>query len=163
MDPLWSETCWSTFKCFIILIVSTYYILCISWTIKRSIHCPSSSFRRDVPGSTFPNVRSFFVAVFILLLCKRLTKRLTAVTCQPMSQAFPLFFPPVPPSVERSLWSSPNDLTSHRSCFAVDGSRLKVCNTDLSTWRSCRCGWSDCCWYSGKHCAENENVPLYVS
>jgi len=37
MDPLWSETCWSTFKYFIILIVSTYYILCISWIIKCSI------------------------------------------------------------------------------------------------------------------------------
>ena len=34
MDLLWSETCWSTFKYFIILIVSTYYILCISWVIK---------------------------------------------------------------------------------------------------------------------------------
>ena len=34
MDPLWSETCLSTFKYFIILIVSTYYILCISWIIK---------------------------------------------------------------------------------------------------------------------------------
>jgi len=32
--PLWSETCWSTFKYFIILIVSTNYILCISWIIK---------------------------------------------------------------------------------------------------------------------------------
>ena len=31
---LWSETCWSTFKYFIILIVSTYYILCITWIIK---------------------------------------------------------------------------------------------------------------------------------
>jgi len=34
MDPLWSETCRSTFKYFIILIVSTYYILFISWIIK---------------------------------------------------------------------------------------------------------------------------------
>ena len=34
MDPLWSETYWSTFKYFIILIVPTYYILCISWIIK---------------------------------------------------------------------------------------------------------------------------------
>ena len=34
MDPPWSETRWSTFKYFIILIVSTYYILCISWIIK---------------------------------------------------------------------------------------------------------------------------------
>ena len=34
MDPLWSETFWSTYKNFIILIVSTYYILCISWKIK---------------------------------------------------------------------------------------------------------------------------------
>jgi len=34
MDPLWSETRWSALKYFIILIVSTYYILCISWIIK---------------------------------------------------------------------------------------------------------------------------------
>jgi len=34
MDTLGSETCRSTFKYFIILIVSTYYILCISWIIK---------------------------------------------------------------------------------------------------------------------------------
>ena len=33
MDPLWSETCWSTFKYFVILILSTYDILCISWII----------------------------------------------------------------------------------------------------------------------------------
>jgi len=26
MDPLWSETCWSTFKYFIILIIPTKYI-----------------------------------------------------------------------------------------------------------------------------------------
>jgi len=31
MDPLWSETCCSTFKYFIILSVSTYYIMRISW------------------------------------------------------------------------------------------------------------------------------------
>ena len=42
MDPLWSETCWSTFKYFIILIVSTYYILCISWIIKCLIGFLSS-------------------------------------------------------------------------------------------------------------------------
>ena len=34
MDPLWSGTCWSSFKYFIILIISTYYILCIIWIIK---------------------------------------------------------------------------------------------------------------------------------
>jgi len=34
MYALWSEICWSTFKYFIILIVSTCYILCISWIIK---------------------------------------------------------------------------------------------------------------------------------
>jgi len=35
MDPLWSETCWSTFKYFIILIVSTYYIYIEhSWIMK---------------------------------------------------------------------------------------------------------------------------------
>jgi len=46
MDPLWSETYWSTFKYVIILIVSTYYILCISWIIKclipitgSHVHC----------------------------------------------------------------------------------------------------------------------------
>ena len=32
--PVWSETCWSTFKYFIILILSINYILCISWIIK---------------------------------------------------------------------------------------------------------------------------------
>jgi len=35
MVPLLSETCWGTFKYFITLIVSTYYILCIGWII----HC----------------------------------------------------------------------------------------------------------------------------
>jgi len=34
MDPLCSETCWTTFNYFIILIVSTYYIIYISWIIK---------------------------------------------------------------------------------------------------------------------------------
>ena len=34
MDPLWSETFWSTFKYFIILIVFTCCILCVSWIIK---------------------------------------------------------------------------------------------------------------------------------
>ena len=34
MDPVCSETCWSTFKYFIILILSINYILCISWIIK---------------------------------------------------------------------------------------------------------------------------------
>jgi len=32
MDPLWSETCWSTFN------VPTYYILCIGWVIKCLTH-----------------------------------------------------------------------------------------------------------------------------
>jgi len=40
MDRLWSETCWNTFKYFIILIVSTYYILCISWIIKCLMLAP---------------------------------------------------------------------------------------------------------------------------
>ena len=43
MDPLWSETCWSTFKYFIILIVSTYFILCISWLIKCLIIIDANS------------------------------------------------------------------------------------------------------------------------
>jgi len=34
VDPLWSETFWSTFKYFIILIVSTFYMLWISWIIN---------------------------------------------------------------------------------------------------------------------------------
>jgi len=29
-----TKTCWSTFKYFIILNISTYYMLCISWIIK---------------------------------------------------------------------------------------------------------------------------------
>ena len=33
-----ADTCWSTFKYFIILIVSTYCILCISWIIKCVIN-----------------------------------------------------------------------------------------------------------------------------
>jgi len=37
MDPPRSETCWGTFKYFIILIVSTYYILCFSWEIKGKV------------------------------------------------------------------------------------------------------------------------------
>ena len=37
MDALWSETCWSTFKYFIILVVSIYYILCISWMIIKCL------------------------------------------------------------------------------------------------------------------------------
>jgi len=45
MDPLWSETCWSTFKYFIIWIVSAYYILCISWIIKCSSQRVSSRLR----------------------------------------------------------------------------------------------------------------------
>jgi len=32
--PCWSEICWGTFKYFIILILSTNYILSISWIIK---------------------------------------------------------------------------------------------------------------------------------
>jgi len=47
MDPLWSETCWRTFKYFIILIVSTNYILCMSWIIKCLI------FKREVRGGRF--------------------------------------------------------------------------------------------------------------
>jgi len=54
MDPLWSETCWSTFKYFTILIVSTYYILCISW-IKKVFNyhwCTVRTwrFRADIPS-----------------------------------------------------------------------------------------------------------------
>ena len=37
MGPLWSETCWSNFRYFIILIVSIYHILCIGWIMKCSI------------------------------------------------------------------------------------------------------------------------------
>jgi len=33
---------WSTFKYFIILIVSTYYIFCITWIIKSLIGCEVS-------------------------------------------------------------------------------------------------------------------------
>jgi len=54
-DPLWSETCWSTSKYFIILIVSTYYILCISWTIKCLITIDARCKHEDSPP-TFPRI-----------------------------------------------------------------------------------------------------------
>jgi len=49
MDPLWSETCWSTFKYYIILIVSAYYIIAhkldnkifILFTLPRSMVYPA--------------------------------------------------------------------------------------------------------------------------
>ena len=47
MDPLWSETCWSTLKYFIILIESTYCILCISWIIKCLIIIPKRCKHED--------------------------------------------------------------------------------------------------------------------
>ena len=47
MDPVWSETCWSTFKYFIILIVSTYYILFISWIVKCLIIIDARCTRED--------------------------------------------------------------------------------------------------------------------
>jgi hypothetical protein len=60
MDPLWFETCWGIFKYFLILIVSTYDILCISSIIKcldyvlssawlkYTASCVISGFRREV-------------------------------------------------------------------------------------------------------------------
>ena len=56
MDPLWSETCWSTFKYFIILIVSTYCVLCISWIIKSLMF--STFFSRKSCG-LWSNVESY--------------------------------------------------------------------------------------------------------
>jgi len=54
MDPLWCETCLSTFKYFTILIVSTYCILCIGWVIQcltgiRYLH--SESFMHKIMDS----------------------------------------------------------------------------------------------------------------
>jgi hypothetical protein len=49
MDPLWSVTCWSTFKYFIILIVSANYILCISWVIKCLIVIDARCKHEDSP------------------------------------------------------------------------------------------------------------------
>jgi len=59
MDRLWSETCWSTFKYFIILIVSTYYILCISWIIKCLIPVRYLLFKifKSVTGVIFRTVQ----------------------------------------------------------------------------------------------------------
>ena len=48
MVPLLSETCWSTFKYFIILILSTY-ILCISWIIKCLIIIDARCKHEDFP------------------------------------------------------------------------------------------------------------------
>ena len=52
MDPLWCETCWSTFKFFIILIVPTYYILCISWIRKCLINVSSFTVNSFLHQST---------------------------------------------------------------------------------------------------------------
>ena len=38
MDPLWSETCWNTFKYFIILIVYIYYIF-VHWLDNKLFNC----------------------------------------------------------------------------------------------------------------------------
>jgi hypothetical protein len=55
MDPLWSETCWSTFKYFIILIVTKYYILCISWIIRCLIIIDARCKHEDSPTNVYNN------------------------------------------------------------------------------------------------------------
>ena len=49
MDPLWYETCRRTFKYFIILIVTTNYILCISWITQclkvADVRCKHEDFQ----------------------------------------------------------------------------------------------------------------------
>ena len=63
MDPLWSETCWSTFKCFIILIVSTYYVLFIGW-IKKCliiIDAPCKHEDKRTPKFTTVIIAAFFL------------------------------------------------------------------------------------------------------
>jgi len=72
MDPLWSETCWSTFKNFIILIVSTYYILCISWTVKCLViidaRCKHEYSKQQVFLPITINIMSLTTLLSILLL-----------------------------------------------------------------------------------------------
>ena len=55
MGPLWSKTCWSTFKYFIILTVSTHDILCISWIIMCLIIVDARCKHEDYVKS-FPTI-----------------------------------------------------------------------------------------------------------
>ena len=57
MDPVWSETCRSTIKYFIILIVSTCYILCTDWiakclTPRSSLHPVGFIWKKIIQGFT---------------------------------------------------------------------------------------------------------------
>ena len=64
MDPLRSETCWSTFKYFIIVIVSTYYMVCISliikWLISIDARCKHEDCWYNFNGTTSILIISFF-------------------------------------------------------------------------------------------------------
>jgi len=68
MDPLWSEICWSTFKYFIILIVSTYYILCISWTIMCLISIDARC-KHEEPNHKIQHLAVPYVSVWCLMAC----------------------------------------------------------------------------------------------
>jgi len=65
MDTLLSETCWSTFKYFIILIVPTYYILCISWIIKCLIVIDARCKHEDT--GKYSNIIKYYIILNIIL------------------------------------------------------------------------------------------------
>ena len=70
MDPLRSETRWSAFKYFIILIVSTYYILFISWIIKCLIIIDERCKYENSPPCLSLNSRSY--SLYALACDKRI-------------------------------------------------------------------------------------------
>ena len=70
MDPLWSETCWRTFKYFIILIVSKYYILYISGIIKCLIiidaRCKHEDYKKSSLIERLLNSYECFSSMYVL-------------------------------------------------------------------------------------------------
>jgi len=68
MDLLWSETRWSIFKYFIILIVSTYCILCISWIIKCLIIIDAPC-KHEEPNHKLQHLAVPYVSLRCLMAC----------------------------------------------------------------------------------------------
>jgi len=114
MDPLWSETCWSTFKYFIILIVSTYYILCMSSIIKCLIDkgCRICVTPSKTPGIKFRAICviaikdevwiRFHVVVFLIIWWLRASTEGRHVSCQALRCA--LLWTPVTYLITCKQW-----------------------------------------------------------
>jgi hypothetical protein len=74
MDPLWCETCWSGFKYFIILIVSTYYILCIGWIINCLNKLELTHFCIDLAIQLLPSaVPLYLTSTLAINICRQKT------------------------------------------------------------------------------------------